>query len=162
MALEADRIAEAHERIGSSADRRATSERRGRDRRQAGSRINQKAPRQSLMRTGGAVATGLSASLFGVTFAASLVLETTPWIALGVTGTVTVVSVFAMLLGCIEQRLIEIRLELMMANGGMRQAHRRRGARRAEEGRGAIASGVSAPESRLTLAPEAGDTSGDR
>ena len=132
MALEADRVAEASERA--PGNRRAKSERRGKDRRIGKTRINRAAPRRSLMKAFGAWATAMSFALFAIVLLATVtLLQTTPWIALSVTGTAVVTSAFALMLGSIEQRLIEIRLELMMANGGMRQADRRSGERRTEE-----------------------------
>lgn len=129
MALEAEHIAEAVDMA--PGDRRAKSERRGRDRRLGRARINGAAPRRSLMKVGGAWATGMSLTIFAIAFlATTTLLDETPWIALSATATAVVISVFSLMLGCVEQRLIEIRLELMMANGGMRQADRRSGDRR--------------------------------
>ena len=123
MALEAERVMEAAERAPT--DRRAKSERRGKDRR-AGGRINKAAPRRSLMKACGAWATGMSVAIFAIVLLASILVSTqTPWIALLVSSVAVVTSLFALMLGSLEQRLIEIRLELMMANGGMRQADRR-------------------------------------
>jgi len=143
MALEAGRIAEALETAPEN--RRATAERRGKDRRQSGARINKVAPRRSLMKLCGAVATGISLGLFAVIIiATSVLLDEPPWIALSVSGLAVVVSIFALLLGSLEERLIEIRLELMMANGGMRKADRRGGDRRGEISREAQSAHTSA------------------
>lgn len=129
MSLEAERIANAAEPL--PGERRARSERRGRDRRRSDNRINKAAPRRSLMRLCGAWATGLSVGVFIVLFfSAAILLETTPWTALFVAGAAVITSVFALMLGSIEERLIEIRLELMMGNGGMRQGDRRTADRR--------------------------------
>lgn len=130
MALEADSVAQAVELDPGA--RHARSERRGKDRRIGANRINKAAPRRSLMKICGAWATAMSFAIFAIVFmATTTLLERTPWIALSVAGIAVVTSVFALMLGSIEQRLIEIRLELMMANGGMRQADRRQGERRA-------------------------------
>ena len=129
MALEADSVAQAGE-VDPGA-RQARSERRGKDRRLGQTRINKAAPRRSLMKICGAWATAMSFAIFAIVFmATTTLLERTPWIALSVAGMAVITSVFALMLGSIEQRLIEIRLELMMANGGMRQADRRQGERR--------------------------------
>lgn len=134
MALEAQIIAEAADLA--PGNRRAKSERRGKERRKSDARVNKAAPRRSLLRVFGAAATGMSLAIFALVFGATAtVLDETPWIALAVTGIAVVTSVFSMLLGFIEQRLIEIRLELMMANGGMRQADRRSGERRNDTAR---------------------------
>ena len=134
MALEAHHIAEAAEIAPSN--RRARSEPRGKDRRQPGARINRVAPRRSLMKVFGALATGFSFAVFAIVLLATLMLpDQPPWIALSVTGIAVIVSIFALMLGSIEQRLIEIRLELMMTNGGMRQADRRTGNRRGASAR---------------------------
>lgn len=128
MALEAERVLEAAER--SPNDRRARSERRGKDRR-VGGRINKAAPRRSMMKAYGAWATGMSFAIFAIVFLATILVSTQiPWMALAVSAAAVVTSLFALMLGSLEQRLIEIRLELMMANGGMRQADRRSGDRR--------------------------------
>ena len=114
-------------------NRRARSERRGKNRRQSNTRVNKAAPRRSLMKMFGALATGLTFGVFAIVLLATVMLpDGTSWVALSVTGIAVVISVFALILGSIEQRLIEIRLELMMANGGMRQADRRTGNRRGE------------------------------
>ena len=132
MSLEADRIAVERERATPEGDRRAKADRRGRERRLAATRVNSEAPRRSLMKAGGALATGLSVALLAIVFlAGEMVYEQTPWVALGVAVIAVAVSVFALLVGCLEQRLIEIRLELTMVNGGMRAADRRRSERRA-------------------------------
>ena len=129
MAFEAQYIAEAAEMDPSN--RRARSERRGKDRRQPGTRVNRVAPRRSLMKVLGALATSFSFAVFAIVVLATLMLsDPPPWTALAVSGIAVIVSIFALMLGSIEQRLIEIRLELMMTNGGMRQVDRRTGDRR--------------------------------
>ena len=45
-------------------------------------------------------------------------------------GAVVFLAALILMLGSLEQRLIEIRLELMMMNGGARRADRRQGDRR--------------------------------
>jgi hypothetical protein len=128
MSLEAEHIVDVVERT--PGNRRARSERRGKDRR-AGGRINRTAPRRSMMMACGAWATGMSFAVFAIVFLATILVSAqTPWIALTASAIAVVTSLFALMLGSLEQRLIEIRLELMMANGGMRQADRRSGERR--------------------------------
>ncbi|CAL1690500.1 hypothetical protein MMB232_00625 [Brevundimonas subvibrioides] len=129
MALESERVAEAAEM--NPGNRRARSERRGKDRRLGQTRINHVAPRRSLMKAFGASATAMSCAVFAIVIlATAMIAQTIPWIALSVSGMAVVISAFFLMLGSLEQRLIEIRLELMMANGGMRQADRRNGDRR--------------------------------
>ena len=70
-----------------------------------------------------------------MTYQTLMLPDQPPWVALSVTGIAVIISIFALLLGSIEQRLIEIRLELMMTNGGMRQADRRTGNRRGASAR---------------------------
>ncbi|AQR61780.1 hypothetical protein BZG35_09020 [Brevundimonas sp. LM2] len=112
-------------------DRRASPRRRGRERRKGG-RINRQAPRRSILQAAGlsaiSASSGVAASIF---LAGELVLDATPWLPLGLALTVLGFAVLAYMIGCIEQRLIEIRLELMMVNGGARQADRRTDDRRA-------------------------------
>lgn len=100
--------------------------RRGRDRRKTDGRINAEAPRRSMMQRHGAVAVGVMLGLMLLSVVGSeLLLDEPPWIAFAVMAVVLVTSVFAFMIGSIEQRLIEIRLELMMVNGGARQTDRR-------------------------------------
>lgn len=153
MALEAAHVAESGERATDDKNRRARSERRGRERRGSGTRVNRAAPADSLMKGLGAMAAGLSSALFAIVLVMGLVvLDTPPWAALAVTGVAVIVSVFALLLGSIEQRLIEIRLELMMANGGRRQVDRR-----TLERRGDVAGGDYA---RQTFVPRPANPDG--
>ena len=133
MAMEAEGLAEqvegAHE-----VDRRARTERRGRDRRKAGSRINSEAPSRSLLKVFGAYGVGIMAAILALSLLAGQLLESAlPAVAFGVQGGLLGVSILLVALGAIEQRLIEIRLELMMMNGGRRQGDdRRRGDRRGD------------------------------
>jgi hypothetical protein len=131
MSLEAERVAERTEAAQRADERRARSERRGKDRRRPDGQINRTAPRRSTMKMFGSIATAASGAVFALVLLADVtILASTPWTALSVTGLAVVVSTFALFLGNLEQRLIEIRLELMMANGGMRQADRRSTERR--------------------------------
>lgn len=114
-----------------SPERRQRRERRGRDRRKIGGRINRQAPRRSLMKIIGAHATLWSFGVLSVLFSASEVAGLrvpTPAAAFFVA--LTMFSCLVLMLGSLEQRMIEIRLELMMANGGMRQGDRRASERR--------------------------------
>jgi hypothetical protein len=79
----------------------------------------------------GALGLGVSASLLVITLLAFEVLGTraaTSVIALEVS--LLFMSTLVLALGSIEQRLVEIRLELMILNGGMRSVERRKGPRR--------------------------------
>ena len=114
-------------------ERRHRHERRGKDRRKSGGRINKQAPRRSLMKIIGAHATLWSFGLLSVLFSASEVADLqvpTPAAAFFVA--LAMFSCLVLMLGSLEQRMIEIRLELMMANGGMRQEDRRTGERRGD------------------------------
>lgn len=129
MSLEADALAVQSEPV--SAERRTRRERRGKDRRKPTGRINRQAPRQSLMKVLGAHATGWSSGLLAVLLLASEVLDLgIPLPATAFFVALAMFSCLVLMLGGLEQRLIEIRLELMMANGGMRQGDRRDGERR--------------------------------
>lgn len=116
-------------------ERRERRERRGKDRRKAGGRINKQAPRRSLMKIIGAHATLWSFGVLCILFSASEVADLqvpTPAAAFFVA--LAMFSCLVLMLGSLEQRMIEIRLELMMANGGMRQEDRRSGERRRGDG----------------------------
>ena len=118
-----------------ASDRRQPRERRGKDRRKPGGRINKQAPRRSLMKVIGAYATLWSFGILSVLFSASEVAGLrvpTPAAAFFVA--LSMFSCLVLMLGSLEQRMIEIRLELMMTNGGMRRADRRGGDRRAGDG----------------------------
>ena len=114
-------------------DRRARAERRGRDRRRPGSRINPAAPRRSILKALDAFGVAFSAATFVLTLLAGEMLggrATVVVIAFEAAALMT--SLILLALGSIELRLIEIRLELMMMNGGARGADRREGDRRDE------------------------------
>lgn len=114
-------------------ERRATgeakrTERRGRDRRKATSRINRIAPRTSRLQIVGALATAVSVSVAILTLMGMAVLGLDVSMAVGeAMGLMLGLSVLILVMGSIEQRLIEVRLELMMLNGGRRKADRRSG-----------------------------------
>jgi hypothetical protein len=130
MALEAERLAEKIDGPD-PADRRARAERRGPDRRSTDSRINPHAPRQSVLRIMGALGVGVSASLLVITLLAFEVLGARAATSvLAVEVSLLFMSTLVLALGSIEQRLVEIRLELMILNGGMRSVERRKGPRR--------------------------------
>ena len=130
MALEAERLAEDVD-VPDPADRRARAERRGPDRRSTDSRINPHAPRQSALKIIGSLGVGVSASMLVITLLSFEVLgvrASTNVLAFEVS--LLFMSTLWLALGSIEQRLVEIRLELMMMNGGMRSVERRKGPRR--------------------------------
>lgn len=130
MAMESERLAERLE-VPDPKDRRARSERRGPDRRRTDSRINPEAPRRSLLIVMGAVGVGISASIIVITLLAGELLGAeAPVSVLTFEAALLFTSSLWLALGAIELRLIEIRLELMMMNGGMRGADRREGPRR--------------------------------
>jgi Flp pilus assembly protein TadB len=121
MALEAFTVSEEHEPVVPQVRER----RQRRDRRRPGSRVNQTAPRRSALQGYALSLSGVSlGALFLIVIGSEILLDHPAWMAIGVAATVLIVSIFAYLLGCIEQRLIEIRLELMIANGGVRQNDR--------------------------------------
>jgi hypothetical protein len=96
-----------------------------RDRRK-GTRINRVAPRASKLQVIGLLATIFTASVAVVVIAAALVLDMPIPIEARVTvATLLGFALFILALGSVEQRLIEIRLELMMLNGGARRSDRR-------------------------------------
>jgi hypothetical protein len=130
MSLEASGIEAAIGGPATVTDRRASAERRGKDRRREGSRINKAAPRRSLIQTIALSAAGISGTLAGLMVAVGMIMEDLAWANIFAAVAVAAFSLLAFILGCIEQRLVEIRLELMMANGGARQADRRLGDRR--------------------------------
>jgi len=133
MAFEANVLAEQQDAALLPPERRERRERRGKDRRKSGSRINASAPTQSTLRRIGLMWVGVITALIAITIVASevtgvgvpfevITLETAAW----------AVALIVVALGFIEQRLTEIRLELMMLNGGRRQGDdRRRSDRRA-------------------------------
>ena len=107
-------------------------ERRGKERRKPGNRINRHAPRRSLMKLIGAYALVVSGGMFALILLAGEMLEMgSTLVGLSFVGALIAVSSLA--LGALEERLSEVRLELMMLNGGMRQGERREGERRSGE-----------------------------
>ena len=83
------------------------------------------------MQSAGAIGAALMLTCFFITLLfGQLVLDQLPTNGLVFTGALAIVAMFAFMIGCLEQRLIEIRLELMMLNGGTRKADRRDGDRR--------------------------------
>lgn len=105
-------------------------ERRGKERRKPGNRINRFAPRRSLMKLIGAYALVLSGGVFALMLLADQMLALgSILVGLSFVGGLVGVSILVLALGAIEERLIEIRLELMMLNGGTRQGERRSGER---------------------------------
>ena len=127
MALDAGAV----EDIIEAGERRLGEDRRRRDRRVSGSRVNDGAPRRSRMQSAGAIGAALMLTCFFITLLfGQLVLDQLPTNGLVFTGALAIVAMFAFMIGCLEQRLIEIRLELMMLNGGTRKADRRDGDRR--------------------------------
>lgn len=128
MSVEADTVALKLEAAG---DRRERKERRGRDRRKPGTRVNMAAPRQSWMKAIGAYGVAFSSAAFALTLVAGGVLgQNAAVVVIAFEAAALITSVLLLALGSIELRLIEIRLELMMLNGGMRNEDRRAGDRR--------------------------------
>ena len=131
MAMEAEamneRLEGAHD-----VDRRARTERRRRERRKPGNRINREAPTQSLIKVFGAFGVAIMTAVMTLTILAGEMLDLDiPTIALSLQGVLLGSFILLIALGSIEQRLIEIRLELMMLNGGRRAGDdRRQGGRR--------------------------------
>lgn len=94
--------------------------------RRKGTRINRVAPRTSKLQIVGLLATIFTASVAVVVIVAALHLDMPIPITARVTvATLLAFSLFILALGSVEQRLIEIRLELMMLNGGARRSDRR-------------------------------------
>jgi hypothetical protein len=131
MAMEAEVITERLEG-DHDVDRRARTERRRRERRKPGNRVNRAAPNQSLLKVFGAFGVAIMAAVLTLTILAGEMLALhIPALALTLQGVLLGGCVLMLALGSIEQRLIEIRLELMMMNGGRRAGDdRRREARR--------------------------------
>ena len=131
MAMEAEamneRLEGAHD-----VDRRARTERRRRERRKPGNRINREAPTHSLIKVFGAFGVAIMTAVMTLTILAGEMLDLDiPAIALSLQGVLLGSFILLIALGSIEQRLIEIRLELMMLNGGRRAGDdRRQGGRR--------------------------------
>ncbi|QBX37622.1 hypothetical protein E4M02_00365 [Brevundimonas sp. S30B] len=155
MALEAMQVAKAVENAERTSERRGFMRRKLKDRR-GGGRINKQAPRRSLMKVVGAFLTMGATSVFALALVGTqLLMDEPPVGALTLLGTLAVLSAFTLMLGSIEQRLIEIRLELMMHNGGMRQADRRQPADRRDGDRRSGERSGSAADRRQPTEPAA-------
>ena len=131
MAMEAEVMTEQVEGAH-DVDRRARTERRRRDRRKPGNRINRDAPAHSLIKVFGAFGVAIMSAVVTLTVLAGQMLELhIPAVAVGFQGVLLGSFILLIALGSIEQRLIELRLELMMMNGGRRAGDdRRQGGRR--------------------------------
>lgn len=135
MAIEADILVQQQDDPAQVTDRRARSERRGRDRRKPGSRINQRAPMRSMLQPVGLSAVGVVGTVMVITIIYSQIAGVTlPYVTLAFQAGAMAVAAIVVAIGCVEQRLTEIRLELMMLNGGRRQQDDRRQASRRGEG----------------------------
>jgi hypothetical protein len=133
MSVEAESVAWGLDGPAGPGDRRASSERRGRDRRKPGARVNMEAPRLSMMKVLGALGVALSTAALALTLLAGGMLgQGATVVAFGFEAALLGLSILLLALGSIELRLIEIRLELMMLNGGMRKDDRRRPDRRGD------------------------------
>ncbi len=132
MAMEAEMLAKQQDEAALVSERRARLDRRGRDRRKPGSRINQRAPMRSTLRGVGLSAFGIVATVMAITVIYSEIAQVAlPYVTLAFEAGALAVAVIVVALGCLEQRLTEIRLELLMLNGGRRQGDdRRQGPRR--------------------------------
>lgn len=131
MSVEAESIANRIDGELPDDRRRSPGDRRGRDRRKPGSRINENAPRQSLLKAVGAFGVVFSVAALVLTLLGAQMLDLSIAIAvIGIEMGALMTSAVLLALGSIELRLVEIRLELMMANGGMRGEDRRTGDRR--------------------------------
>jgi hypothetical protein len=131
MSIEAESIADRIDSELPSERRQRAADRRGRDRRKPGSRVNENAPRQSLLKAVGAFGVVFSVAALVLTVLGAQMLDLS--VALAVVGIemgALMTSAILLALGSVELRLVEIRLELMMANGGMRGEDRRTGNRR--------------------------------
>lgn len=131
MSVEAESIADRIDGELPSERRSRQGDRRGRDRRKPGSRINEDAPRRSLLKAVGAFGVVFSTAAFVLTLLGGQMLELpVAVVVVGFEAAALITSVLLLALGSIELRLVEIRLELMMANGGMRGEDRRKDDRR--------------------------------
>ncbi|MGZ9113494.1 MAG: hypothetical protein ACXW3K_02635 [Brevundimonas sp.] len=131
MSVEAESIAGRLDGELPSERRSRSGERRGRDRRKPGSRINADAPRQSLLKAVGAFGVVFSTAAFVLTLLGGQMLDLPATVVVvGFEAAALITSVLLLALGSIELRLVEIRLELMMGNGGRRGEDRRGGDRR--------------------------------
>ena len=90
---------------------------------------------RSTMRGVGLSALGVVATVMAITVVYSQIAQVSlPYVTLAFEAGALAVAVIVVALGCLEQRLTEIRLELMMLNGGRRQqVDRRQGSRRSDE-----------------------------
>lgn len=132
MAIEAELLGDRVDTLAPK-DRRARTERRGPDRRQDGSRINPNAPRRSMLKPLGAFGVAFSAATFILTLIAGEAAGARATMGIiAFEAAILLTSIILLALGTIESRLIEIRLELMMLNGGTRGADRRGSDRRNE------------------------------
>lgn len=77
----------------------------------------------------GAYALVVSGGVFALMLLADQMLALGILVGLSFVGGLVGVSILVLALGALEERLIEIRLELMMLNGGTRQGERRSGER---------------------------------
>ena len=134
MAMEAEVLAHQQEEAALVRERRERAERRGRDRRKPGSRINQRAPMRSMLQPVGLSAVGVVGTVMVITVIYSQIAGVTlPYVTLAFQAGAMAVAAIVVAIGCLEQRLTEIRLELMMLNGGRRQGDdRRQGSRRGD------------------------------
>lgn len=131
MSVEARVIADRIDGAPPSEKRQGTGDRRARDRRKPGSRVNKAAPRSSLLKAVGAFGVVFHTAAFVLTLLGGQMLNLPSTIvAVGFEAAALVTSVLLLALSSIELRLVEIRLELMMLNGGMRGEDRREGERR--------------------------------
>jgi len=133
MSVEAQVIADRVDSQMPPERRERAADRRGRDRRRPGSRINTNAPRQSILKFVGVfgVLFSVAAGLLTLLGGEMLDLPATV-VVVGFEVAALMISVLLLAIGSIELRLVEIRLELMMLNGGMRGADRRGNDRRDE------------------------------
>lgn len=110
-------------------ERRGLFNRRLKDRRGAATRINAAAPRHSRLKLAACWAVSASLTLFVLALVIGEVFYgRTLYMPLAVFGALVGLSLIAVMMGLIEERLIEIRLELMMLNGGGRRSDRSGGA----------------------------------
>lgn len=115
-------------------ERRGLFNRPLRERRASLGRVNVEAPRQSQMKIAAGWAVSASLTVFFLLMiAGELLYDRQLALPMAVAGAVVALSALALMLGCIEQRLIEIRLELMMQNGGARRSDRDRRDRREDD-----------------------------
>ncbi len=133
MAMEAELLGDKLD-TPNPTERRARAERRGRDRRRPGSRVNPDAPRRSLLKALGAFGVAFSAAMLVLTLLGGEMLGSRVPVAIfAFEAAALFTSMILLAIGSLELRLIEIRLELMMLNGGARGLNRRGGERRDDE-----------------------------